>query len=296
MKMDHDFEPERALAQHCDELTSVRIEAEQCGEQMESWAKAMRAAWDEQLASLFYGEKMRVTGGEASLVEAEKISEKIGPLAANYILGCTRHNLRVLFSLDLKTAVALTDRGFGGIGEVENEECQALPRSAAIVIERLAKLLAAAISQHGDGSDEAEIVCRHENIARLDPFASANECALMEFAIEQDDGKSWAFVIAMRAEDLRLLANDSAPCAPDSQAPSATVPLGAIPMPLSAALAKITLPMSRLEHLQPGDTIPLTMGREIPLACGSQTIARGIVGTLDDRIALQITSILHEGH
>ena len=66
-------------------------------------------------------------------------------------------------------------------------------------------------------------------------------------------------------------------------------PFGAMPLSLSAVLVDMALPVSTISALQPGQVLPVSVARSIPLKAGGQTIAHGTIGALDDRVAVQIT-------
>jgi flagellar motor switch/type III secretory pathway protein FliN len=69
----------------------------------------------------------------------------------------------------------------------------------------------------------------------------------------------------------------------------------AIPLPLEAVLAEFDMALGRLERLRPGDHIPIPVAREIPLRIGNRIVARGRVGTCEDRMALRLTSGIAKG-
>jgi flagellar motor switch protein FliM len=56
-------------------------------------------------------------------------------------------------------------------------------------------------------------------------------------------------------------------------------------------LAEFDLSLTRLQSLAPGDTIPLAMGRRVPLLAGETLVAHGAVGTAEDRMAIRLTRI-----
>jgi flagellar motor switch/type III secretory pathway protein FliN len=68
-------------------------------------------------------------------------------------------------------------------------------------------------------------------------------------------------------------------------------PFAAMPLPLHVVLAEFDLSLARLQTLQPGDMIPLAMGRQVPLMVGETTLAHGSVGTSDDRMAIRLTRL-----
>ena len=69
----------------------------------------------------------------------------------------------------------------------------------------------------------------------------------------------------------------------------AEAPFADIPLTLRAVLVDMAVPFARLAGLAPGDVIPVSVARTVPIAAGGQTIAHGTVGALDDRVAVQLT-------
>jgi flagellar motor switch/type III secretory pathway protein FliN len=55
---------------------------------------------------------------------------------------------------------------------------------------------------------------------------------------------------------------------------------------LHVVVAEFDLSLARLQTLGPGDCIPLTLGRQVPLLVGEKVLAHGSIGTSDDRMAI----------
>ena len=51
----------------------------------------------------------------------------------------------------------------------------------------------------------------------------------------------------------------------------------------------MALPVSAIAALVPGQILPVTVARNVPLWIGETQIAHGTIGALDERIAVQIT-------
>ena len=66
-------------------------------------------------------------------------------------------------------------------------------------------------------------------------------------------------------------------------------PFGEITLTLEAVLSEMRIPLSRIATLEPGQTLAIPVARAVPLRIGGTLVARGTVGELDDRVALQIT-------
>jgi flagellar motor switch/type III secretory pathway protein FliN len=286
----HDFAPARRAAQHCPELLAGTFAAAaedepDAGAQL---AEALTDSLPELLAPVL-GKRIRVIADEAETQKASWLMRKIGRTSASYAVKLGT-GPGLLVSFDLATAHRLTDRLFGGAGLAGAEEPDVLPLSASMALERIVIAVAAAISPAG----ETEIT-RGSDVAKLAPFSRKEDCLCWTMTIQQDGHEDWSFRFAAplaAIADLCMEPSDAADPVPRSLTETAREQaFAALPLPLTAVLAETRLPLARLAELRPGDLIPLPFQREVPLRIGRDTIAHGSLGTLDDRIALQLTRI-----
>jgi flagellar motor switch protein FliM len=49
------------------------------------------------------------------------------------------------------------------------------------------------------------------------------------------------------------------------------------------------IPFSTIANLAPGDVLPVSVARAVPLRVGEATFAHGTIGAVDERVAVQIT-------
>ncbi|MEL6486076.1 MAG: FliM/FliN family flagellar motor switch protein, partial [Pseudomonadota bacterium] len=225
----------------------------------------------------------------------------IGPVAANSLLRCGLEGQTVLLSFSVQTAIALTDRSFGGTGIADAEPAQTLPRSAGLLVEQAGRTIAQAIarvSAAGGAADEVQgdVIIRSESASRLKPFSPLSECLVLELSLQASDGVSWTGTLAMPSECLGSLLPGVGSGAQGTDAQDAPVnpsdtALCAIPLSLQAVLAEFELSLSELNRLAPGDRIPLAVGRDIPLRVGPRLVGSGSLGTMEDRMALRLTRI-----
>lgn len=311
MKMAHDFMAARFLAEHCDELLKRGPRPQERASLLAAWRRDLAQALADDLSGLLSGDRLDVNVGEPESLSGEAALMRIGPVAANCLLrvgalGGTSAET-VLLSADFATAIALTDRSFGGDGKIGGGTPDQLPRSAALLIEEAAKLIAQVITRVslGDapspvGADLAplvrgEVIVRSESAGRLKPFDVDAPCLLFAITIANRQGCEWRIMLAMAAERLdRLLPGAGRPLlprAPRGPADGMAAPFAAIPLPLHVVVAEIELSLARLQALAPGDCFPLALGRQVPLMVGERVLAHGSIGTSEDRMAICLTRL-----
>ncbi len=315
MNLAQTFVPARAVAQHCEELTRSGPRPEERAQHLSTWRREVAREVARDLADLLCGTKLEARISEPEAVTGKAVFERIGAVAANCLLRCGGDDRCMLLSFDIATAIALTDRSFGGTGEPVTADVGSLPRSAGLLVEQAARTIARAIARvSADGSDtdgvaanapEADVIIRSESASRLKPFSPATDCAIMTIEFGAPDGVHWAAKLAMSTSLLDgLLPGFGARTTASSRSMSAQArdaAFGTIPLELEAVLAEFDLPLARLERLAAGDCIALSVARDIPLRIGTQTVARGNLGTMEDRMALRLTDIcanptFKEGH
>lgn len=248
------------------------------------------------------------------MLTGSAVFERIGSVAANSLLRCgvgsEASGGAMLFSLDYPTAIALTDRSFGGNGKVAGDKPEALPRSAALLVEQFSRILAIAIAQTSSASDAAgdaasaaaqgEVIMRSESAARLKPFEPEVQCCAFILTVTSEDGAQWTSLFAFPESELNgllpgLLRASNAPLRKAEPSDGTKGATSSIPLPIEAVLAEFELPLRKLDRLAPGDELPLSLAREVPVRIGALTFAHGSLGTLEDRIALRLTKIDAQG-
>ena len=116
--------------------------------------------------------------------------------------------------------------------------------------------------------------------------------------LEVEDGSvlPWLVTMAMPMGTLAALFGypDPTPAASGARGPrrsaSATeAPFADIPLGLRAVLVDMSISFAAVAALEPGQILPVSVARRVPLRVGEQTIAHGTPGAMDERIAIQIT-------
>lgn len=314
MRMGHDFAAARPAAQHCRELIAHGMgrgpRPEERGLLLAAWRRDLARIMAEELSALLSGDRLDVSVPEPETLQGSAVLARIGPVAANSLLRVGMGGETALVAFDFATAIALTDRSFGGDGKLAGDAPDQLPRSAALLVDEIAATIAGAISRASLGDHApppgttlgGEVIVRSESAGRLKPFDPDAPALLFDIAIANREGCEWRCLLAL-AEDrmARLLpAPGRAPQRSGTRArrepadPFAA-PFAGVPLPLHVVLAEIDLSLARLQTLAPGDMLPLAMGRQVPLMLGEKLIAHGSIGTLEDRMALRLTRFPAEG-
>ncbi|WP_081095288.1 flagellar motor switch protein FliM [Erythrobacter donghaensis] len=303
MRMGNDFAPARAAAVHCAELTTRGPRPEESAALMAAWRRDLARLLADDLSGLLSGDRLDVNVTEPERLTGADALRRIGPLAANSLIRCGASGETALLSFDFATAIALTDRSFGGDGRVSGHVPEALPRSAALLVEETATMIAGAITaaSYGDmpppagASTRGEVIVRSESAARLKPFALDAQTLFFVLEIANRQGCTWRAALAVSAERMaRLLPGGGRRLRPRPARTAASpfaAPFAEVPLALHVVLAEFDLSLARLQSLAPGDTIPLAMGRQVPLLAGETLVAQGSVGAAEDRMAIRLTRI-----
>ena len=306
MRPSHDFAPARAAAQHCAELTAHGLargpRPDERADMLVSWRRDLARTLAEVMSPLLSGDRLDVAVTEPEPLSGADALRRIGPVAANSLLRCGASGETALLSFDFATALALTDRSFGGEGKIAEAVPEQLPRSAALMVDEAAAMIAGAITRvsYGDtpappgSAAQGDVIIRSESAARLKPFDPEAPCLIITLAMANRQGCEWRATLAVMAERFdRLLpgAGRSGAARSGKRTPASgmAAPFAAMPLPLHVVLAQFDLSLTRLQALVPGDSIPLTMGRHVPLMVGDKVLAHGSIGTADDRMAIRLT-------
>ncbi|PKP89480.1 MAG: hypothetical protein CVT76_10515, partial [Alphaproteobacteria bacterium HGW-Alphaproteobacteria-15] len=272
--MAHDFAAARAAAQHCPELTghgeARGPRPEERAELLTAWRRDLARALADDLSPLLSDDRLEVTIDEPDQLTGAEALERIGALAANSLLrvgaGGGAGGETALLSFDFATALALTDRSFGGEGRMADNAPETLPRSAALMVEEAATMIAQTMTRASYADARGEVMIRSENAARLKPFAPDTACLMFTLVIANQQGCTWRASLVVTAERMdRLLpgaARTPRPRADRRPATGTAAPFANVPLSLHAVLAEFDLSLARLQTLSPGDSIPLTMGRQ----------------------------------
>lgn len=294
MNTRHSFVAERVAAQHCAELLrSGPAPAEllpvfrQAGERVARLIGPM-------LADLLGGDDPKVTAAPPEQLNESDLDLEVGPLAANSLIASPACGMNLLASIDGQATLRLVDRAFGGPGETSGPLPDSFPLSAEIMIQRLDEMLVACLSR-GLALPDLVTLRRDSRLIQLSSFPRGTRLAAMRLEIVEGARAPWQVLIAVPLEQLALLpggATGAAKAATDrAPADPAAEPFAEMPLPLTARLVDMRVPLSALAKLEPGTVLPVAVARAVPIAIGETIIARGTVGAADDRVAVKLTQI-----
>lgn len=286
----HDFTPARVVAQHCPELLGPVRD----GENKDEWASRFAGTLCDDLPTQLeplLGKRIKALAGEPETRTAASLLREIGKPSASYAVRLPNSGATLLVAFDLATASSVTERLFGGDGKLARDAYDGLPLSARIAVERVVRALAIA-----SGEPDAPDVAYDSDITRLAPFPRGEYCACWSIEVSQDGYDSWQLRLAVLESALPgLCAGPGTSAKVPAPRPfleaAADAPFEVVPMPVTAVLAETRLSLTRLASLKPGDLLPIAPRREVQLRIGAHPVAYGSIGTLDERVALQLTRI-----
>jgi flagellar motor switch protein FliM len=288
MKPENDFVAERAAASHCPELFR---RGPTPADMLSQFAIA-----GERMARLLADRFAPIKGGHAPSMHCLPIQEcdaaalrgMIAPLAGNCLLS-TDGGIPLLVSFQAEGVFHLLDCSFGGPGEVPSPLPDAFPYSAELMMHRLEATAASSLTTAL--GMEVNAKARSERLGEISAFPKDTPLAVLPLETKQSGGLRWTVTIATPLAALETLF-DRGECTPPrrvGQRHPATEPFGGLPLTLSAVLVDMRMAVSALSELRPGQILPVSVARSVPLRVGETTIGHGTVGALDDRVALQLT-------
>ena len=300
MKPHHDFIAERPVAQHAG-----------LGGQSEAQAFDPAAALA-RLSQRLAGELPELLGalGGEPLPEVKALEPREGVMrdllsrtagpCSHGLVAASQGGPQLLVSLDAAGALQLVDMAFGGAGKLPDPVPEKLPLSAQLIIARIEAAIAmqvgriAGISSNGEEPVFAALR-RNADIAVLRPFTADRALWQAGFEVSFGDSEAWSVRLTMAADHVPLLCLGGEEDSPRPVRESrnhgtsfAGQAFGTIPLTLRATLVDMRVPLARIAALRPGDVLPVSVARQVPLAIGGTIIAHGTVGEVDDRVALQI--------
>ncbi len=293
MKPNHDFVAERPLAQHCAELIQAALPQRDLLADAAELARDVAAELAKGMLSVASGDEIAITCSEVSRSNTTAFINRMGREMAHCVIAMDGGGA-LLFSIDHSAVHILTDRAYGGTGEVVEPLPVELPLSADLTLRQLEATWCDALGHGLPAASTFAVARRGGDLGRLDPFRGQADCVHFDLAVEQEGHAAWNIALSASIRDLECLLECHSQAGDEASALSSAVdpmaePFGDIVLPARAVLAETSISLARASGLAVGDTIPLAIAREVPLLIGDSTVARGSVGIQDDCVALQIS-------
>lgn len=295
MKPVRNFVAERRVVQHCPELLSSTRQTFDLAAASTEFAAELALALPVRLEALLLGPRIVVTDWPAETLTVTTMLTMQTTPATHYAIAIGPRLPVFVASFDNELALTLTDRMFGGSGDAPSDAPKVLPQSAALAVERLVRAVADALMPLCGGEQACPKITSHTAFRRLGVFWRGDRALQWSFTVEQEGHDPWNLRLSVPEAMIRILLEERAAGARSGDAAAPSEPLAGamahIPLPLTAVLAELRVPLARLATLRPGATIPFAPRREVPLVIGGQTIATATVGALDERVALRLTRL-----
>lgn len=304
MRPEHNFTPQRIIARHCAELLPARKAAFDYVDAGQDIGKAIANEAGSYIGPAIGSAGLKVMCANTAKTSTTAYNNRMGKGFAHCVVDLAGF-ANFLVSIDIADALILTDRAYGGEGEVPDVLPEELPLSADLSLRQIENACCDAIIKTFSGAFLAtvpdmemplgKIARRGRDMSKLDPFRGKPECVEFALVVDEAGHDPWKICIAAGLQDihklsqLALLALEEPAAAPVPNDPMAQ-PFCDVELPAQAVLSEMQISLARLAKLNEGDIIPLAIYRKVPIRIGDLTIAYGQVGAKDDRIALQIGS------
>lgn len=285
------FKPAGQAANHCAALSRRREGRTDPGAGLEHLGVRLAGALRGCVAAVAGDPGVHIASLGAKQLPGAELRGQCAPLvaASRHLFGAAGNPL--FLGLDGRAILRQLDRTFGGTGEIGEALPAQLPQTAAILAQRFERQVLAAIA-----GELGELDFRADGESPVDPFSSfAPDAQMTVLTIEvaAAGAREWRIVVALETAALPSLLprRSAAPGPPGSRRKPGIdgAPFADLPLCAEARLVDMDMPLHRLAAIAPGVVLPISVARSVPLQVGDAVIARGTVGEVDDRIALQIT-------
>ena len=303
MNLDGKFDDAARAAMHCDELLGRMARSADTSCAFRSFAQSVGMRFAQRLAGLLGTEAPSFSVGEAETMFPSALAELIGNSAGNLILPVGVKGNRLFASFALGPLVGQLERIFGGDGERSEAAAeiggQAVPGSVLLLVRRMEALLIEALAEclEAEAVDARTKSRMDTDFQALAPFPAHGLVSVMELTFETGGEQPVGVLFACRKSSLDQLLGHWRKDGHNKVEPrrKLTSAMEQIEIGLRARLVEMSVSAGRLAGLAPGDVLPITVSRSVPVFVGNMNIASGSVGEIDDRAALQVESIYFKG-
>lgn len=287
-------------AGHCAELLGTGPSIEELVRPLARLGETLARTLPAGLAHIAGTEPPVVRIGIPVQATLDAIAGDDAALAAHALMGLGPKRLPLLATFEAAPVLRLLDRAFGGRGVVPDPLPGAFPLSAELLLARIEDAIAVALSA-GLGGDETHLVRplrRDTDLAHLAPFAPSEPLLQIVLEVEETQAQPWslalAFPLSTLAAALVVPRRQRRAARPAPRPGPGDEPFASLPLEVTAVLVDMSLPFSRVSALRPGDVLPVTVARSVPIRVDGRTIAAGTVGEVEDRVAVQVQNAFFE--
>lgn len=205
-----------------------------------------------------------------------------------------------LLVLDGRFVLELLDLFFGGTGAAPEEIPAEFSPAAEAMVARLGQMIAQPLAAAWEPLARVTFtIGRCEaNASMLADFDGDDAMIVTRFGIAPGTAKP-AFVdlvypvTALKPHGTALTGKVVAKAAAEDALWQTALTRAAmnIKFPVRSVLAEPTIRLSKLMALQPGDVIPISFGKDVPVMVGNDRLGTGTVGTSNGHAAIQLTSL-----
>ncbi|QWC57401.1 hypothetical protein F7D01_10160 [Erythrobacter sp. 3-20A1M] len=282
------------MARHCAELFRADSGKDADGEGFAQFGADLARALAPGLGALLGATKLRVSCAAPTVRPVAELTGGANAISTAATIVFPAVGAQIVSTLDAKTLIALTDRLFGGDGiDADGDEPVELPLMADLVATQFRTLLGDAMQRALPSLGKAQIADNSRHSA-FDTLGADESCTVLEFTVVQPDAPDWLLGLALRSGEKSRFAVRRTHADPTARKRTSDPLSGALaetPFDLVAVVAETTLPLSRVSAFKPGDIVPLPIARQVPLRVGDRVIAHGSVGSVDDRVALRVSTL-----
>lgn len=293
MKHDPDLIAQRVVAAHCATLIRTGPSPEAL---LPGFGDRLAAELRATLPGLL-GETGAIVSCAAPAIGPDRDRLAAAQPCAIYLFATASGQPTILASIDGRAVISLVDRSFGGPAGGDNECPKEFPSSARLMIARVETMLLTALKRALYLDEDGVLHCpaRSRELPTALPFAHDCRTAELVLTITEPGHRPWTVSVVLLCAALDQLFGHRVDGAPGAgliarSGDPAGDPWGDISLSLSAVLVDMNIPIGAVSQLEPGQLIPVTVARTLPLRIGRMTLARGTVGAIDGRLAVQLSS------
>ena len=281
-------------AQHCEELLSNSLETVDVAGEFSRFGTRLARALQPRLAVLFDVRKLETELTGTSSCSAEGLSETLGEKMHHARFALPGKGLGVLASAKVSAVIGEFHRMLGGDGEGP-AEAAALPRSANRFARQIEGELLAACSE-ASGRADLSATERGSNLGEIVPGSVRTAIHTATIEVSRPGLPKLVLTFSTcEASFVQFAGGEDTVGQPVrrtiGEGGMENSAIGQVELSTTATLVDMAIPLHRIVALQVGTMLPVPIHRSVPLSISDITIARGTVGTLDDRVALEILQI-----